>query len=153
LFWINLGASLLSGLVLAGLAPAIAWFYHNPRLLGIAFFLSATFVISGTTVQHQALLKRQMRFKAIALIDVGSMVVGILVAILMALAGFGYWSLVASSLAVEMAGFLLTWSISRWRPQLPSRQSGIGPLVSFGANRTAGDLISTIARGTDNLLI
>lgn len=153
LFWINLGASLLSGLVLAALAPAIAWFYRNPRLIGIALLLSATFVISGTTVQHQALLKRQMRFKAIALIDVGSMVIGILVAIFMALAGFGYWSLVASSLAVETAGFLLTWSISRWRPQLPSRRSGIGPLISFGANRTTGDLISTIARGTDNLLI
>jgi O-antigen/teichoic acid export membrane protein len=153
LFWINLCASLLSGGVLAALAPAIAWFYRNPRLLGIALFLSATFVISGTTVQHQALLKRQMRFKAIATIDIGSMVIGVLTAVLMALAGFGYWSLVASSLATEITGFLLTWSISRWRPQLPSRGSGIGPMVSFGATRTAGDLISTIARGTDNLLI
>jgi O-antigen/teichoic acid export membrane protein len=153
LFWINVTVSILSGLVLAALAPVIAQYYHNPQLVSIALFLSATFVISGSTVQHQALLKRQMRFKALAVIDVGSMVIGVLVGVLMALRGYRYWSLVGSSLAMEMAGLLLTWSISRWRPRLPSRRSGIGSLVSFGANRTAGDLISAIARGSDNLLI
>jgi PST family polysaccharide transporter len=94
-----------------------------------------------------------MRFKAIAIIELGSMATGVLVGILMAVSGYGYWSLVGSNLSIETAGFLLTWTISRWRPQLPSRGSGIGPLVSFGANRTASDFISSVARGSDNLLI
>jgi PST family polysaccharide transporter len=47
----------------------------------------------------------------------------------------------------------MTWSVSRWRPQLPTRRSGIRPLVSFGAHRTAGDLVLSLARGCDNLLI
>ena len=153
LFWINIAVSAFSSLVLAGSAPIIAWFYHNPRLIDITLLLSATFLISGSTVQHQALLKRQMRFKALALIDVCSMAVGVLVAIGMALLGCGYWSLVGSSLSMEIAGLLFTWSASRWRPGLPSRRSGIGPLLRFGAHQTAGSLIATIARGSDNLLI
>ena len=36
-------------------------------------------------MQHLALLKRQMRFKAIAVIEVGSMAVGVLVGVVMAL--------------------------------------------------------------------
>jgi len=153
LFWINVAVSAVSTLVLAASAPIIARFYGNPRLIPITLFLSVTFLISGSTIQHQALLKRQMRFKALAVIEVGSMVVGVFVAVLMAALGYGYWSLLGSSLSIQTAGLILTWSVSRWRPQLPTRHSGIGPLVSFGAHRTAGDFILSLARGSDNLLI
>src|SRR5438876_1871370 len=153
LFWINLALSIVSSLVVAAMAPVLAWFYRDPRLIGITLLLSTTYLLSGSTVQHQALLKRQMRFKAMAVIEVGALTTGVVVGVVMALLGFRYWSLVASSLSIEAAGFLLTWSISRWRPQLPSRRSGVGPLVRFGANRTASDFITSVARGSDNLLI
>jgi O-antigen/teichoic acid export membrane protein len=153
LFWINVGISFLTTLALAASAPLIARFYHDDRLVRITLFLSATFVLSGSTIQHLALLKRQMRFKAIALIEVSSMAIGVFVGIAMAAMGYRYWSLVGSSLSIEISGLLFTWSVSRWRPQLPSRRSGIGPLLSFGANRTAGDFIFAVARGSDNLLI
>src|SRR6266550_1826372 len=64
LFWINMGVSSLGSLMLAALAWVIARFYHNPGLIPIALLLSLTFIVNGSTVQHQALLKRQMRFKA-----------------------------------------------------------------------------------------
>ena len=153
LFWINVGVSSLVGLILASSAWVIAKFYHNPRLVPIALLLSLTFVINGSTVQHQALLKRQMRFKALAVIEVVSMAFGVLVGITLAALGYGYWSLVWSILSTEVAGLVLTWSISRWRPQLPTRRSGVGPLLKFGAHQTAGDLVLSIARGSDNLLI
>jgi PST family polysaccharide transporter len=153
LFWVNVAVSALCSLIVAAAAPVIARFYHNPRLIGVTLILSATFIISGSTVQHQALLKRQMRFKALALIEVSSMAVGVFVGVLMAALGYGYWSLVGSSLSMEIAGLLLTWWASRWRPQLPTRRSGIGPLLSFGAYRTAGDFLTSLARGSDILLI
>lgn len=153
LFWINVGVSSLVGLILAASAWVIAKFYHTPRLVPIALLLSLTFVINGSTVQHQALLKRQMRFKALAVIEVFSMAFGALTGVTLAALGYGYWSLVWSVLATEVAGLVLTWSISRWRPQLPTRRSGVGPLVRFGAHQTAADLVLSIARGSDNLLI
>jgi O-antigen/teichoic acid export membrane protein len=153
LFWINVSVSALCTLILAAAAPVIARFYHNSRLIPITLLLSVTFLISGSTIQHQALLKRQMRFKELALIEVSSMTVGVLIGVIMALTGCGYWSLVGSSLSMETSGLVLTWSVSRWRPQLPVRRSGVGPLVSFGAHRTAGDFLLTVARGSDNLLI
>ena len=106
--------------------------------------LSTAFLIAGFRVQHLALLKRQMRFKAIAIIEVGSMATGVLVGVIMALLRYGYWSLVGLSLSAEIAGFLLTGLVSRWRPQLPTRHSGIGPLVSFGVHRTASDFIISL---------
>jgi len=153
LFWINVGISILCSLIIAVAAPLIGRFYHNSRLIPIALLLSATFIVSGSTIQHQALLKRQMRFRALATIDVGSMLIGAVVGIVMAFLGYRYWSLVGSSLATEIISLLLTWSVSSWRPQLPTRGSGVGPLVSFGFHRAAGDFILSLARGTDNLLI
>lgn len=153
LFWINLGVSGLCALVLASLAPALAWFYHDPRITLITLFLSTTFVIGGFRVQHLALLKRQMRFKAIALVEVGSMATGVVVAIVLALLHFRYWSLVGSSLAMEFAAFVLTGFVSKWRPQRPTRNSNVGPLVAFGIHQTAANFIFALARGCDNLLI
>jgi O-antigen/teichoic acid export membrane protein len=153
LFWINVAVSTLCTLILAAAAPIIARFYHDERLIGVTLLLSATFLISGSTVQHQALLRRQMRFKALASIEVGSLAVGVVVGVVMALLRYGYWSLVASSLAIETAGLLLTWSISRWRPQRPVQHSGTGPLLRFGMHRTAADFTSMLSRGFDNLLI
>jgi len=153
LFWINLGVSGLCALILAALSPIIARFYHDSRITPIMLLLSTTFLIGGFRVQHLALLKRQMRFKAIAMIEVGSMATGAVVGIVMALLGYRYWSLVGLSLATEIAGFLLTGLVSRWRPRLPSRGSGIRPLVAFGVHRTASVFIFSLARGCDNLLI
>jgi len=153
LFWINLGVSASCALILAALSPIIAWFYHDSRVTAIMLVLSTTFLIGGFRVQHLALLKRQMRFKAIAIIEVGSMATGVLVGVIMALLRYRYWSLVGSNLATEIAGFLLTGLVSRWRPRLPSRDSGIGPLLAFGVHQTASSFIFSLARGCDNLLI
>lgn len=153
LFWVNLGVSGLCTLIVAALAPVIAWFYHDSRLVPITLALSLTFLIGGFRVQHLALLRRQLRFKALAMIDVGSTAFGVAIAILMAFMQFGYWSLVGLSLATEVGSFILTGSISQWRPQWPSRGSGVRPLLTFGARQTVGSLIFSIARSTDTLLI
>jgi PST family polysaccharide transporter len=153
LFWVNVALSGTISLVVAASAPAIAWFYREPRLLQISLLLSVTFLFEGSAVQHVALLNRQMRFKILALIQVGSLVTGVVVGIAMAMLKFGYWSLVGFQLATPLTTLLLVWSASGWRPQLPIRRSGTWPLLSFGANLTASTFMWSLARGADSLLI
>ena len=153
LFWINVAVSGLISLLVAAAAPAVAWFYREPRLLGITLALSITFFLSGSAVQHMALLNRQMRFKVIAMIQVGSVLAGVLVGVGMAWLQYGYWSLVGMSLTTNMVALLMTWASSRWRPQSFAWRSGTRPLVYFGANLTAGNFIYSLARGLDGLLI
>ena len=153
LFWINVAVSAMLCLVVASLAPIVAWFYREPRLVGVTLALSVTFLFSGSTVQHVALLYRQMRFKAVALIEVGSVATGVICGIVAALCLCGYWSLVISSVAMEASGLLLTWSISRWRPQRPVLRSGTQSLVGFGANLTVSSFINCLSRNVDTLLL
>src|SRR6267142_5918296 len=153
LFWINVAVSGAISLILAAGSPIIAWFYREPRLVPITLVLSSTFLLSGLTIQHSALLNRQMRFKALALIQVGSLLIGVAVGIGMAWLGYNYWALVFSNLITVAAAVPLTWFAIPWRPEAPSRQSGIRSLVGFGANMATGGFIYSLARGADGLLV
>src|SRR5437588_9283865 len=153
LFWVNVVVGGVTTLLVAASAPAVAWFYREPRLVSITLVLSITFVLARSAVQHIALLNRQMRFKVIAVIDIVSMFVGYLIGIGMAVSGYGYWALVGTSVTQVTIKLILTWSVSRWRPRLPSRDSQTWHLLSFGANITAGTLMYSLARGADSLLV
>ena len=153
LFWINVALGGIVGFVCMGLAPVAAWFYRDSRLVGIMVALSFTFFLAGSTVQHQALLARQMRFKAIAIIEVSSMLASIITGCCMAFWGFRYWSLVGMQLSMVGTGLVLTWWISGWRPTLPKRHSGMAPLLRFGAHLTASDLVGRVAARSDSLLV
>jgi O-antigen/teichoic acid export membrane protein len=153
LFWINVAVSGAMSLIVAGCAPLIAWFYREPQLVGITLALSASFLLGGLTVQHRALLNRQMRFKAIAVIQIMALVVGALVGIVMAWLKCGYWSLVGFQITTLVVTLLMTWSASRWRPHWPRRNSGTRPLLHFGMNLSASSFIYSVTRGMDGLLV
>jgi len=125
----------------------------DPRILDIMVALSLTFVVTGSTVQHQALLTRQMRFQALAIIDLTSLAIGFVTACVMAWMGFGYWALVAQQLATAAVGLAMTWIVSGWRPRLPSRNSGVRPMVMFGAHLSLADFVGQFSTNSDAILL
>lgn len=153
LFWINIAVSIVLALITIAVAPAIAWFYKEPRLFWLTVALAGAFIFSGLTVQHQALLKRQMRLSVLALIDIISLVAGILTAVICAFAGMGFWSLVLMQIATAVATAAGVWLASGWRPGWPARRSGIRPLLAFGGYLTGFSIVNYFARNFDNILI
>ena len=96
---------------------------------------------------------RQMRFKAIALIEISAAFVGLLVACGLAASGFGYWSLVAMHLAIFATTLVMTWLLSGWRPSPPRRGSGVRPMLLFGAHLSVSSVMGRLAVGSDEILI
>ncbi len=153
LFWVNVVLSIATALITAAIAPAIAWFYHEPRLIWITLALTGGFIIGGLGVQHSALLNRQMEYKLLMFNDVFSMTIGILAAIVTACYGSGYWALVIMPLVTGFVNTLGVWIACRWRPGLPVWKSGIGSMLAFGGNMTGFSTINYFARNIDNILI
>ena len=153
LFWINvaIGAGLMS--ITAALAPLLAWFYHEPRLINITLVCSVTFLIGGLRVQHDALLRRQMRFVSLAIRDVISYAVAVPLAICLALRGAGYWAIVVLPLTLNFTGMVFSWVMARWIPGMPRRDANIRPLISFGGSVAASYLVMTFTRSADSILI
>ena len=153
LFWINVSMSLLITMLTVAIAPIIAWFYGEPRLTMIAVVLAAGFIFGGLAVQHEALLRRQMRFFALSTIALASMIAGYTVGITLALSGFHYWALVYSQLALLAANMLGVLLVCRWRPGRPRLDLGMRSMLSFGGNITGYALINYFSKNSDNLLI
>jgi PST family polysaccharide transporter len=153
LFWINVGIGLTLTLATAALAPALAWFYHESRITGITLVMSLTFIICSLRVQHEALLKRQMRFLSLAVRDVASYAVAVPVAIALAWHGAGYWALVALPLTTNLTGMVLSWTMIRWLPGLPRLDAEVRSLLSFGGNVAVSYVLYNVNRMADNILI
>ncbi len=153
LFWINVAAGGIIAALLFLAAPLVADFYHDPQVVAVTRWLSLSFLIGGLTVQHWALLRRQMRFTATICVDIGSDLAGLTVAVGLALAGAGYWALVAQRLTMPAVALIGSWSLCRWRPSRPRPVAGARELVAFGASVTGVNLTAAIGRSIDQVLI
>ncbi len=153
MFWVNVAVSMLIALLITALAPAVAWFYGEPRLTAITAALALSFLFGGLTVQPQALLRRQMRYGILTAVDVAAMLLGASSAIAAALLGAGYWALVINQLVHAFCVAAGTWIFSRWRPGFIIRNAGIREMLHFGANLTGFNILNYFARNLDNILI
>ena len=122
LFWINMLLGAVLGLVALAMAPAIAAFYHEPQLFGVTAVLAMGFLFNAAGTQHAALLQRQMRFTALAVINVVSLTVGIAIAIYGAKAGYGYWALVSMSVTSPIIATIGVWLTTGWVPGMPRKR-------------------------------
>jgi PST family polysaccharide transporter len=153
LFWLNLFICLLLGLCVLASAPLVAWFYGRTELTTVTAALSASFFIRGLTIQHQALLRRHMQFGTLTVINIASHIVSLIVAILLAMAGWRYWALVCSTLSTAMADTLLTLFFCPWLPGSLKKRTGVRDMLKFGGHLTGFNLINYFSRNADNLLI
>lgn len=153
MFWVNVGIGLLLTVLTAGSAPLVAWFYGEPRLVWITVALSLSFLFSASAIQHNALLRRQMKFGQISGLYVISIALSVAAALACALAGMGYWSLVVRNLAQPLVYMIGVWWLSPWMPGPPRRRVGGRSLLAFGAHITGFNVVNYFTRNLDNILI
>lgn len=153
LFWINILVGGALGFLTVALAPLLVTFYHEQRLFGVTAVLAAAFLFNAAGVQHASLLEREMRFTTLSLIDVGSMLISTAVGVAMAMHGFGYWALVATTVVTPLVFSICVWSTARWVPGRPHRRVGIGSMIRFGGTLTVNGLVMYFASNFDKVLL
>lgn len=153
LFWINLAISLVLAVITIAIAPLIGRFYDEPRLVGMMTVLAGGYLFSGSSIQHRALIDRQMRYRTLAAIDITSQLVAVGVAIVLAALGAGYWALVAMYLTGAGVHALGFWLSTDWRPGPPSWSRDVAAMLGFGGGLTGSTVVSYAIRNFDNILI
>lgn len=153
LFWVNILVGVLLGLLTVALAPFAVAFYHEPHLFWVTIALGTSFIFNAAGVQHSALLQRQMRFTALATIDVISWAVSTLIGIILALAGFAYWALVASTISLPLVGTLGMWLTAGWIPGRPRTGVGLHSMMRFGGGLTLTGVIVYVAYNFEKVLL
>jgi O-antigen/teichoic acid export membrane protein len=153
LFWINVLAGGVLALACAALAPALAAFYGEPRLVWVTVALGTSFLFNGSAAQHRAMLQRDMRFLALVTIDIAAVVSNLAVGIAMALAGTGYWALVVSVISAQAVSTMGAWLATRWLPGRPHRRCGIRSMLMYGGAITVTNILAYIAYNADKVLL
>ncbi|SFX40699.1 Membrane protein involved in the export of O-antigen and teichoic acid [Janthinobacterium lividum] len=145
-------AWLLAALVLLASAP-LAHFYGEPRLTLVLRLLSINFLLIPFSALTLPMLRRQLRFRAIYAINAANSVVNLLVAVLLALRGYSYMSMVWAALAGSCASLLVSLLVRpRELPWLPGRR-GMGDIARFGAYATGGGLVDEAGVAAPDLII
>jgi O-antigen/teichoic acid export membrane protein len=153
LFWINVGAGCLFSLAICGLAPGIAKFYGNAELVPMTLAISTTFIWGGLTVQHQALLSRQLKQGHLAGVRVTASFLSSVVAILLALDHFGVWALAWREVIRAILVVVGMWLFCRWIPGLPRRNANIKGLLHYGSHITVSQLATACMTQMDRFIV
>lgn len=153
LFWINVLVGAVLSLLTIALAPFVAVFYHEPRLVWITVVAATGFLFNAAGVQHSAILQRQMRFGTLAVIDISTLALNIAVGIGMALRGYGYWALVGMTAISPLISTLALWWATRWRPSAPRRRIGVRPMIRFGGTVTLNGIVVYVAYNLEKVLL
>lgn len=152
LFWINGAIGLGLTLLTAALAPLLAIMYRTPALLEITLVLSLSTLVGALSVQHVALLRRDLRFGALTTIDTAGSLASTGCAVAAALSGWGAWSLIVRQLVRLGVTTVLAWILCGWRPGAP-RRAEVGEFVRFGRQVSVTQIFNYLERNLDNVLI
>lgn len=152
LFWLNLALGALLTLVTAALAPVVSWGYGYASLTEITLALSLSMLFGSVSIQHQALLRRQLKFERIAVIETSAALASAVLAVAAALAGLGVWALVVRQLARPLATGVASWLSLRWWPGWPAR-APVRELLAMGGHLTGFQVVNYAERNADDVLI
>jgi polysaccharide transporter, PST family len=150
--------TLMLGVVLGALGVALSWpaavVFRTPGLQPVMAALSLGFPIRAVGLTHAALAQRELRFRALAARDIASNLVGGLVGVVLALRGFGVWSLVAMTLVSAVLATALLWRVAPWRPR--ARECSIRharELWPYSSRMLGFSLFKAAAQNADRFVI
>ncbi|MBN2492748.1 MAG: oligosaccharide flippase family protein, partial [Planctomycetes bacterium] len=127
--------------------------YNEPAMVAVTVILASTILAGGLAVQHQALLRRGMRFPPLAGLEVASLFLGAAAAVAAAAAGARYWSLVVLQVVMAFVNLAGVWLLCPWRPGRPVRRSGVRPMLVFGGYLSGKGLLQYASRSLDKMLV
>ena len=155
LFWLNVlgGAAIFVGMWFA--APWVAQFYKQPTLAPVLRAASVIFVVGPFGQQFHVLLERDLRFRRLALIETVSMVISSALGIMLALRGFGVWSLVWSSVLGSALRSLALAAVGwrQWRPMFRFHPRECRRFLHFGAYQMGERTVNLAGQHLDKLVI
>jgi O-antigen/teichoic acid export membrane protein len=152
-FWANLGIAtvLASGILCT--APFVARFYHRPDLVPVLGVLALSLWLQTATTVHRSLVRRELRFRSLALIDGLVSLAAFAIAVVLAWRGYGVWSFVLSALLSNAICAPLLFCAYPWVPRWRFVRSSLRALAPFSGWYVGQALVWYLVLNVDNLMV
>lgn len=152
-FWMNVAAGLLLTVAFIACAPLISQFYDESILTPLTMVIAISFTIGSLSMVPIAMLTRDVDFRTLAIVETVSAVAGGVLAVVLALLGFGVWSLVWRTLAVAALTAIGLYWVIRWRPRLSIDGGAVRELLGFSTNLLGYRAITYWVQNGNDLII
>jgi O-antigen/teichoic acid export membrane protein len=152
-FWFNIVVAVVMAAILVVAAPWLAQFYAQPALVTLTWILSFSVIVAAFGSIHRTILTKQLDFKRLTVIGLGSTIVGGGTAIFLAWHGFGVLTLAIQALAGSVTSTLLLWVFSRWRPDFVFSLASARSLFGYGGYWLGVQLLNNFYLRLNTVLI
>ena len=152
-FWLNSGAGLLLMLIFMAGSPLIAGFYNEPQLVLITVVISTNFLINSFGIVQKTLMTKSLDFRTLSIVEIVTVGISGIIAIIMAYNGFGVWSLAVQAVVISLTKVVSLWKLSKWRPRFEFHWWAIKNLIGFSSSFAGTKALNYWARNVDNLLV
>lgn len=149
----NLVMSVVLYGVLTAVAYPVAKLYDAPVICDIAPILFLILPINALCVVQTVMFTREFRFALLSKIVFSASLISGIVAVVMAVTGWGIWALVAQRLLMMGIKALAFWVIRRWRTDAPLAVASLREMAPFSLRLLATDLIASIYNNVAQLFI
>jgi O-antigen/teichoic acid export membrane protein len=152
-FWLGMASALVFFALLYALAPASALIFDDPRAVDVTRVLALVFPIEALRNVHATLLRKRLAFHRRFVPELLQSISKGGVAIVLALAGFGYWSLIWGSIAAALVSVPAYWIAVGWKPSLRFDPAIAGTLLPFGGRIVGVGLLGAFVRNFDYVVV
>ncbi|WP_458628875.1 MOP flippase family protein [Winogradskyella sp. PC D3.3] len=155
LYWLNFLFSIVLFLLIALSAPIIANFYNEPELVPLLQLMGVSLLISAFGRQFKTIEQKELNFKFISGLDIASAIVSLIVAIVLAVKGFGVYTLVYSALTqFALSNLVLLLSgVKKHGLLFHFNFSETKRFLRIGMYQVGGQIVNYFNRDLDTLLV
>ncbi len=152
-FWL----SILTGIGLFAItwmiAPLAGTFFSDPRAVPLTRAVGLAFPVSSLSNVHASLLQKNLKFGRHFVPELIRSAGKGIISIVLALLGFGAWSLVLGLVGGRLLGALAYWKAYPWRPSLRFHRQYANKLLSYGFDIILLSAVGALLANVDYLFV
>lgn len=143
-FIFNLVVSIVLYGVLFLCAPAIARFFNRDELVALTRVSSLSIIVGALSLTQRVQLVKRIDFKTQTKITLIATISSGIIGIVMAICGFGVWSLVAQNLTKSLIDMVCLWMFNHWIPRFYFSKASFKELFGYSWKILLSYLLNTI---------
>jgi len=144
IFYFNIVVGIIAAGLLCLAAPWIAAFYNQPILTPLTRAFSLTIVINSFSLVQTTIFEKKINFKALTKVSLVANGLSGIIGIVMAISGFGVWSLAVQQISGSLIRVVFVWFLSDWRPILVFSATSLRQMFGFGSRMMFSGLLNQI---------
>ncbi len=153
-FTLSMLFSILIFAIIYFLSPFIASYFDSKILVEILQLMGLSLVISGFSIVSGNLLRREMKFKQVSLVNIASFVLSYpVLGIILALSGWGVWSLVYAALFQVLFNALVQYALKPHNVVPTFKAAHFTPILSYGGKISLNGILSYTTGNLENIFI